>query len=91
MIAKLKDTFVEKVDDFVKQHDVLKNDSTIVVGVSGGPDSLALLYYLLEKRAEKQLEIVVAHVDHMFRGDESYEDLQFVQAFVKNWELFVKR
>lgn len=83
MIAKLKDAFVEKVDDFVKQHDVLKKHSTIVVGVSGGPDSLALLYYLLEKRAEKQLEIVVAHVDHMLRGNESYEDLQFVQGLCK--------
>lgn len=83
MITKLKDTFVEKVDDFVKQHDVLRERSTIVVGVSGGPDSLALLYYLLEKRAVKQFEIVVAHVDHMFRGDESHEDLQFVQDLCK--------
>ncbi len=79
MIAKLKDTFVEKVDEFAKRHDVLKEHSTIVVGVSGGPDSLALLYYLLEKREEKELKIVVAHVDHMFRGDESYKDLQFVE------------
>ncbi|QUG82032.1 tRNA lysidine(34) synthetase TilS [Bacillus nitratireducens] len=79
----MKDAFVGKVDDFVKQHDVLKKHSTIVVGVSGGPDSLALLYYLLEKRAEKQLEIVVAHVDHMFRGNESHEDLQFVQSLCK--------
>lgn len=83
MIAKLKDTFVEKVDDFAKQHDVLKEHSTIVVGVSGGPDSLALLYYLLEKREEKNLEIVVAHVDHMFRGNESHEDLQFVENLCK--------
>ncbi|PEF73211.1 tRNA lysidine(34) synthetase TilS [Bacillus pseudomycoides] len=75
----MKDTFVEKVDEFAKQHDVLEKHSTIVVGVSGGPDSLALLYYLLEKREEKKLKIVVAHVDHMFRGDESYEDLQFVE------------
>ncbi len=79
MIVKLKDTFVEKVDEFTKRHDVLKEHSTIVVGVSGGPDSLALLYYLLEKKEEKGLEIVVAHVDHMFRGDESYKDLQFVE------------
>ena len=49
MIAELRDTFVEKVDEFAKQHDVLEEHSTIVVGVSGGPDSLALLYYLLEK------------------------------------------
>ncbi|KFN03932.1 tRNA lysidine(34) synthetase TilS [Bacillus clarus] len=79
----MKDTFVEKVDDFAKQHDVLKEHSTIVVGVSGGPDSLALLYYLLEKREEKNLEIVVAHVDHMFRGNESHEDLQFVENLCK--------
>lgn len=53
----MKDTFVEKVDDFVKQHDVLKNDSTIVVGVSGGPDSLALLYYLLEKERKNSWKL----------------------------------
>lgn len=79
MIATLKDAFVEKVDKFAKQHDVLRKHSTVVVGVSGGPDSLALLYYLLEKREKKALEIVVAHVDHMFRGEESYEDLKFVE------------
>lgn len=33
----------------------------------------------------------MAHVDHMFRGDESHEDLQFVQDLVKDWELFAKR
>lgn len=79
MNAKLKNSFVEKVDRFAKQDGVLEEHSTIVVGVSGGPDSLALLYYLLEKREAKNLTIVVAHVDHMFRGDESYEDLQFVE------------
>lgn len=84
MIATLKDTFVEKVNDFAKRHDVLKEHSTIVVGVSGGPDSLALLYYLLEKREEKALQIVVAHVDHMFRGEESYQDLQFVKGLCQS-------
>lgn len=78
MIATLKDKFIEKVDVFVKRHDLLQAHSTVVVGVSGGPDSVALLYYLLEKQKEMQLQIVVAHMDHMFRGEESQRDLQFV-------------
>lgn len=53
----------------------------IVVGVSGGPDSLALLHYLWEQKERKNLSIVVAHVDHMFRGQESFEDALFVKNY----------
>ena len=84
MIAALKDEFVKKVDAFVERHDLLEAHSTVVVGVSGGPDSLALLFYLLEKCEEKKLQIVVAHVDHMFRGEESQQDLQFVKQLCDN-------
>lgn len=79
MIATLKDEFVGKVDSFVKRYSLLEMHSTVVVGVSGGPDSVALLFYLLEKQKERQLQIVVAHMDHMFRGKESEQDLQFVK------------
>lgn len=53
----------------------------MVVGVSGGPDSLALLHYLWVQKEKKNLSIVVAHVDHMFRGQESYEDALFVKEY----------
>ena len=84
MIAALKDEFVKKVDAFVERHNLLEEHSTVVVGVSGGPDSLALFFYLLEKREEKKLQIVVAHVDHMFRGEESQEDLRYVKHLCEN-------
>jgi tRNA(Ile)-lysidine synthase len=53
----------------------------MVVGVSGGPDSLALLHYLWAQQEKKNLSIVVAHVDHMFRGQESLEDALFVKDY----------
>ena len=54
MIAELKDAFVEKVDDFVKRHNVLEEHSTIVVGVSGGPDSLgSFILFVREKGREE--------------------------------------
>ncbi|WP_080843572.1 tRNA lysidine(34) synthetase TilS [Cytobacillus gottheilii] len=55
----------------------------IAVAVSGGPDSLALLHYLKEKSSHFDLEILALHVDHMFRGEESFEEARFVERFCK--------
>ncbi len=53
---------------------------TIVVGCSGGPDSMALLHALLERRELYQLKIIVAHVDHNVRK-ESKEECKYVEDF----------
>ncbi|GAV24001.1 tRNA(Ile)-lysidine synthetase [Carboxydothermus pertinax] len=53
----------------------------VVVGVSGGPDSMALLFCLLKYREEVGIEIEVAHVNHGLRGRESDLDEQLVQEF----------
>ncbi|WP_226086335.1 tRNA lysidine(34) synthetase TilS [Mesobacillus sp. S13] len=70
-----------KVNAFLEKHDFQLNNKSIAVGVSGGPDSLALLHFLSEQRVRNSLKIVAVHVDHMFRGDESYQDALFVKAF----------
>lgn len=71
----------KKVDAFLERHDFQLNNKSIAVGVSGGPDSLALLHFLSEQREKRSLKIVAVHVDHMFRGEESYQDALFVKAF----------
>ncbi|WP_160725663.1 tRNA lysidine(34) synthetase TilS [Bacillus sp. USDA818B3_A] len=70
-----------KVESFLQRHSFSLENKRIVVGVSGGPDSLALLHYLLKERQKRNLFLVVAHVDHMFRGEESYLDAMFVKDF----------
>lgn len=72
------------VDRFIETHQLLKERSTVVLGVSGGPDSMALLHYFLQKRAKWQLRIVVAHVNHMLRGKQSKEDYMYVEQFCRN-------
>jgi tRNA(Ile)-lysidine synthase len=72
---------LEKVRLFLKKHDLLAPNSTIVIGVSGGPDSLALLHIFSKLQNEFQLHIIAAHVDHMFRGKQSEEDMNFVKHF----------
>ena len=70
-----------KVETFLERHSFKLDNKKMVVGVSGGPDSLALLHYLWGQKEKRDLSMVVAHVDHMFRGQESYEDALFVKDF----------
>ncbi len=58
----------------------------LLVGVSGGPDSLALLHALAQLQTF-DLEIHIAHLNHCLRGDESRADAQFVADFARNLRL----
>ncbi|MCW3053154.1 MAG: tRNA(Ile)-lysidine synthetase, N-terminal domain/tRNA(Ile)-lysidine synthetase, C-terminal domain, partial [Chthonomonadales bacterium] len=53
---------------------------TVVVAVSGGPDSTALLHCLAALRVELEMRLVAAHLDHGFRGAESEGDAVYVRA-----------
>ncbi|MBV7509255.1 tRNA lysidine(34) synthetase TilS [Bacillus sp. sid0103] len=70
-----------KVKAFLHHQGFQLTSKKMVIGVSGGPDSLALLHYLLTEKEKEGISLVVAHVDHMFRGQESYEDALFVRNF----------
>ena len=72
----------EKVKNFLKQKNFSLKGKRILVGVSGGPDSLALLNFLWEdQRRQQDFYMIVAHVDHMFRGAESFSEAKFVERF----------
>lgn len=73
----------KQVNNFMTKHQLLSAGSTVVVGISGGPDSLALLHFLWSLKEQKSLTIIAAHVDHMFRGKESQQDMEYVQNYCK--------
>lgn len=77
---------MENVKGYLAQH-VLTND-TLIVGVSGGPDSTALLDVLADfckKRACGSL--IVAHINHGIRGAEADRDEKFVRELAKSYGL----
>ncbi len=59
----------------------------LVVGVSGGPDSLCLLHLLRALGAELGLGLHVAHLDHMIRSDESAGEAHYVAELARAWGL----
>ena len=73
-----------KVLKTIKKYNLIENGDKLVLGVSGGPDSIAMLNILNDLRIEKDIEldfnIVVAHINHMIR-DEAIEDENFVKKF----------
>lgn len=66
---------------------LLKDNDTIVVGLSGGPDSMCLLNILLS--LNKQIKIVCAHINHNIR-EESKEELIFIEDYCKNKNLILE-
>lgn len=62
-------------------------ETSLIIGVSGGPDSSALLYCLHRIREAHQLRLHVAHLNHDFRGEEAEADARFVAAVARELEL----
>ena len=76
----------EKFLNTIKKYNLIKTNDVIVVGVSGGPDSITLLTCLNKYKDKFQYKLVVAHINHLIRKD-STEDEQFVEKLCKKLEI----
>lgn len=77
---------IEKLRDTVKRYNLISKNDKIVIAVSGGPDSVALLYLLNSLKKELSLTLHIAHLDHMLRKD-SYKDVEFVRQLARRLNL----
>lgn len=75
----------QDVTAFIEHKQLLKRNATVLVAVSGGSDSMALLHYLCKKRKIWHLHLIAVSVDHQLRGQQSREDLHFVEKTCKAW------
>jgi len=79
--------FIGKVRGTVEKYRMLERGDTVIVGVSGGGDSVVLLHVLMLLRDEYDLSLVVAHLDHGIRGEESRREGDFVRDFAQGMSL----
>ena len=82
----------DKVIETIKKYELIQAKDKIVLGVSGGPDSISMLDILRQIREEFDFEIVVAHINHMIRK-EAIQDEEYVKKYCEknNIKCFVKR
>ncbi len=75
----MKQPFLKRFQHFLGQHDLVRPGDGVLVAVSGGPDSMALLHCLVQIQDEWHLRFSVAHVHHGLRGEDADQDEQFVR------------
>lgn len=69
---------IDKLKTIIKKYGLIVRGDKILIGVSGGPDSLTLLYLLKSLSKELNLKLHIAHLDHQLRK-ESSKDKEFVE------------
>lgn len=72
---------VAAVQRFVEAHELLCPGAKVIVSVSGGADSMALLSLLHRLESTYRLTLIVAHVNHQLRGKEAMRDVRFVERY----------
>jgi tRNA(Ile)-lysidine synthase len=76
----------QKLIDTIKKHNLIKRGDRIIVGVSGGPDSVALILLLAAISKEFSLKLHIAHLDHGLRPSSS-KDRIFVENMAQSLEI----
>jgi tRNA(Ile)-lysidine synthase len=84
----------EKLFKIITEYNLIEKGDNIVIGVSGGPDSMALLNLLINLKKENKIDakLIVAHINHGIR-EEAEEETKFVEEFCKNNNIpcYIKR
>lgn len=67
--------------------EMLKSGDTVVVGVSGGADSMTLLHILCTERGKLGIKLCAAHINHCLRGEEADRDERYVRQMCEKWSV----
>ncbi len=81
--------FEEKVFKTIKKFDLISSGDKIIVAISGGPDSVALLNFLVKNKQILKIDILATHINHLIRK-ESYKDENLVRNLCKNLKVRLK-
>ena len=74
----------KKVEQYIEQYQMIGRGDRIVTGVSGGADSVCLLFVLCELRKKLGFEVIVCHVNHQLRAEAAEQDEAYVKVIAKN-------
>ena len=77
---------VKRVLDYIEKYEMIEPGDTIVAGISGGADSVCLLFMLLQIRKQIPFTLKVVHVNHGIRGDAA-RDAEFVRGLCDKWNI----
>ncbi len=82
-----------KLFNNIKKYSLIKEEDNILIGLSGGPDSVFLFHGLVMLREKIKFNLYAAHINHLYRGEDADSDEEFVREICERYsiQLFVKR
>ena len=92
----------QRVKEYIRRYHMLDGKDRVITGVSGGADSICLLFVLLKLQKEIPFALRVVHVNHGLRGAQAKRDEEYVEkicrqenipckVFCENVELIAKK
>ena len=78
---------LNKLGAFIRQHDLISSGDQIVCAVSGGADSMAMLFAMYLLKEKLGIRLAAAHFNHNLRGGESDADEAFVREFCHRYDI----
>jgi tRNA(Ile)-lysidine synthase len=82
-----KNNFIRTVKQTITTYGMLKPRDSVLIGVSGGPDSVALFHLLLTLAPQFSLRLGVAHLNHCLRQNDSDKDAEFVSSLAVGFNI----
>lgn len=70
---------LDKIKNTLTRHQMLAPGNRVLIGISGGPDSVALFRCMHDLKEDLHIELVLGHLNHCARGEESERDARFVR------------
>ena len=88
MKAKIYGTVI----NFIKKHNLIENNSKLLIALSGGPDSVFALHFFHQFKNKYKAELIAAHVNHNLRGNDSEQDQIFCEKICSELKIpiFIK-
>ena len=80
----------KKVEQYIEQYQMIGRGDRIVTGVSGGADSVCLLFVLCELRKKLGFEVIVCHVNHQLRAEAAEQDEAYVKELCRKLDVAQK-
>ena len=90
---KTEQQILRTVRETIARYEMFAPGDSVLVAVSGGPDSVALIHILNTIAREYSLQLAVAHLNHCLRERESDRDAEFVAALAENfdWPFYLEK
>ena len=77
----------QRVKAYVEEQHMLEKKDRVIVGVSGGADSVCLLFVLCELRKKLGFEVIVCHVNHQLRAEAAEQDEAYVKELCRKLDV----